>query len=309
MPLAMARKYTRRTVIAGMSAAFVARADAQALDVTRVADGFEFTEGPVWTPAGTLLFGDLPKNRIHEFHPGSGSVATRLENTNRANGLAFDASGRLTMCEVNGRRVSRLLPDGSRETIIDAFEGRRLNSPNDLVFDEHGGFYFTDPPYGVADHERQLPFCGVYYVASNGKTSLVSDVLDRPNGIALSPDETTLYVSNSAPERRVWMRFSLTRPGVADSGQIFASVPVDAPRGAPDGFKVDQAGNLVASGADGIFIISHDGKITRKIAFPEKPANCAFGGPDLQTLYVTARNALYARRLEVPGKPLLRIRA
>lgn len=257
-------------------------------DVEMVADGFEFTEGPVWLPGEGLVFSDIPADTIFRddhsvFRSPSG----------KSNGLALDPEGRLLACEHWNRRVSRTEKDGTIAVVADAYLGRKFNSPNDLVVRSDGTIFFTDPTYGVDARERELPFAGVYAVEPGGKVKLLSVYFKQPNGVALSPDEKTLYVGDSAGG--FIQAFEIAKDDALRQSRLFAEGV------GPDGMKVDERGNLWTSARDGIRVYSPEGALLETVAFPEKPANCAFGGTDGKTLYVTARRGLYRVACGVAG--------
>ena len=267
----------------------------------RLAGGFQFTEGPVWHPEGYLLFSDIPGNRIIRWLP-EGRVETFREPSGNANGLTFDRQGRLIACEHGNRRVSRTEADGSVVTLADRFQGKRLNSPNDVAVRSDGSIYFTDPPYGIRLEERELPFHGVYRLAPDGALSLLVDDFDRPNGLAFSPDERTLYIDDTA--RRHVRAFDVQPDGSLANGRVFAELFSDEP-GGPDGMKVDVEGNLYVTAGGGIWLFSPSGRHVGTLPVPEPPpANCAFGGPDRRTLFITDRTSLLSVRTRVPGLPI-----
>ncbi|MFQ5992932.1 MAG: SMP-30/gluconolactonase/LRE family protein, partial [Nitrospiraceae bacterium] len=243
----------------------------------KLADGFAWVEGPVWDPRREhLLFSDIPNNSVFKWQEGVG-VSLFLKPSGYtgttpfqgkepgSNGLTFDHTGRLVLCEHGDRRIGRLEKDGSKTTLADQYEGKRLNSPNDLVFKSNGDLYFTDPCYGlpktVDDAARELDFCGVYRLSVSGKLTLLTSELKAPNGIAFSPSEETLYVSNSSPERAVWMAYEVRGDGTLTDGRVFfdATPWTGTKSGLPDGMKVDRDGNLFATGPGGIHIFSPDG--------------------------------------------------
>ncbi|MDI1443140.1 SMP-30/gluconolactonase/LRE family protein [Polyangium sp. 6x1] len=255
--------------------------------VEEVQGNFMFTEGPQWNPATkTLLFTDIPANRIHEYTPG-GAITVFREPSANTNGLAIDQNGLLVSCEHSGRRVSRELANGTLASIADAYQGKKLNSPNDVIVHSNGTVYFTDPPYGLADPGlSELGFYGVFRVTPAGEVTLVADDMERPNGIALSPDEKTLYVADTATgELRAW-------PVNADGSLGAANKLVTTSQG-PDGMAVDEKGNLFIATSAGVEVYSPAGKLYGAIAVPQQPANCAFGGEDKKTLFITARTGLY----------------
>ena len=287
--------------------------------VERVATGFEFTEGPLWSPDGTLLFSSPNTNAIYRWSP-VGTVEVFRSKSGYAgadigrylqpgsNGLAFDPQGRLVICQHGNRRVLRVNPHGDITVIADRFGGRRLNSPNDLVYGSDGTLYFTDPPFGLPagadDPARELPFSAVFAVPAAGGVRLVTDELLGPNGIALSPDEAHLYVGNWDPERKVVMRYPLGA-GVAEvgPGEVFADLTGEPGEDAIDGIKVDQEGNVYVCGPSGLWIFSPDGHRLGTIEFPESPHNLAWGDDDGRALYVAALSSIYRIRLGVPGAP------
>ena len=265
---------------------------------TKLLGGLQFTEGPVWRPEGYLLFSDIPANRIVKYSPDSGAAETYLSPSGNSNGLTLDRGGRLMACEHTGRRVSRQGADGGMETVASHWNGKRLNSPNDLVVHSSGAVFFTDPPYGISPEDAEIGFNGVYRIDADGSVSLLANEFGRPNGIAFSPDETTLYVDDT--ERRNVRAFE-----VGDDLYIFNDrvlIDMDADEaGSPDGMKVDTLGNLYVTGAGGVWVVSAAGERLGVIAFPELPANVGFGGADGKTLFVTARTGLYSVRVAVAG--------
>lgn len=283
--------------------------------VEKIAGGFAFTEGPVWTHQGYLLFSDIPNNVVCKWTPSGVSIFRNHSGYNEtdapsgayigSNGLTIDHQGRLTICETGNRRVTRLESDGSITVMADRYRGRRLNSPNDLVYKSDGSLYFTDPPHGLPkedqDPKKELAFNGIYRV--KGKDlQLLSTELSRPNGIAFSPDEKYLYVSNSDARRKIWMRFEVRPDGTLAKGSIFNDVTAETADGLPDGMKVDQRGNLYCTGPGGIWVFSAAGKHLDTIVVPETPANLGWGGSAGKTLFITARTSLYRVEMNVPGK-------
>jgi len=284
-------------------------------NIEKLAGGFKFTEGPVWVHAGYLLFSDIPNKCINRWTPDGKVAVFRkpgdnpgserfVEPTFDSNGLTLDRQGRLTLCEHTNRRVTRLEKDGSLTVLVDKCEGKRFNSPNDLVYKSDRSLYFTDPPYGLprgdSDPSKELDFNGVYRLA-NGRLQLLIKNLSRPNGLAFSPDEKYLYVAVSDPARKLWMRYDVKADGTVTNGQVFFDVTSSTEDGLPDGMKVDQQGNVYGTGPGGIWIISPAGKHLGTIKPPEVPANCAWGDADGKTLYMTARTGLYRIRLKVAG--------
>ncbi|MGE3108055.1 MAG: SMP-30/gluconolactonase/LRE family protein [Phycisphaerales bacterium] len=282
----------------------------------RLATGFAFTEGPVWHPDGYLLFSDPNQNVIHRFDPATGEVSIYRTKSGYAgadigryhqpgsNGLAIDPHGRLTICEHGNRRVSRLERNGQVTVLADAFDGKRLNSPNDLVYRSDGALFFTDPPFGLPkvydDPARESPYTGVYSLKDDA-LRLVSNDLKGPNGIAFAPDEKFLYVSNWDDARKIIMRYAVGDDATLSTGEVFFDMTRAPGAEALDGLKVDQQGNIYSSGPGGVWIISPAGVHLGTLKCPELPANMAWGGPDGKTLYLTARTGLYRVGLSIPG--------
>lgn len=281
----------------------------------KLADGFLFTEGPVWVPEGYLLFSDPNANTIYRWSEDEGLSVFRVKSGYSgvdigeyrqpgSNGLAVDAEGRLTINEHGNRRVVRLEKNGVATVLADRFEGKRLNSPNDLVYKSDGSLYFTDPPFGLPkvfeDERKQLPFSGVYRWAK-GELRLVSRELAGPNGIALSPDEQYLYVGNWDDTKKVVIRYTVEADGSLGNGTTFFDMTGASGEDAVDGVKVDRRGNVYVSGPGGVWIISPAGKHLGTVDGPEHIHNMAWGDADGRTLYLTARTGLYRIRLNVPG--------
>jgi len=256
--------------------------------VETVAEGFKFTEGPVWLPGEGLVFSDIPADTI--YRPDK---TVFRQPSGKSNGLAVDAQGRLLACEHWNRRVTRTETDGTVTVLADSYLGRKFNSPNDLVVRSDGAVFFTDPPYGLDKRERELPFHGVYVLLPDGELKLLSVYFKRPNGLALSPDEQTLCIGDS--EAGFIQMF-----GVAADATLSNSRLLDEGVG-PDGMAMDEDGRLWTTARDGIRVYGPDGALAQTISFPERPANCAFGGEDGKTLYVTARHGLYRVRCTVAG--------
>jgi gluconolactonase len=282
----------------------------------RVAGGFEFTEGPVWAPDGALLFSSPNTNVIYRWAPQTGAVTVfnaksgytgmdvgRFKQPG-SNGLTFDPDGRLLVCQHGNRRVIRVKPHGDITVLADSYDGKRLNSPNDLVCRSDGTLFFTDPPFGLPeafdDPAKELPFSGVFR-ARDGEVTLLSDELEGPNGIAFSPDERHLYVGNWDLERKVVMRYEVDESGDLSSATVFHDM-TDAPgEDAIDGLKVDEAGNVYACGPGGIWVLSPEGDHLGTLELPEDPHNLAWGDEDGRTLYITALTSVYRMRLSIPG--------
>jgi gluconolactonase len=278
----------------------------------RVATGFEFIEGPVWMGSqreGYILFSDIPANRVYQWTPQSREVTKKIDEVHDpkivtgasggSNGLLEDNEGRLVLFEHGMRRVARLDRDGVRRSLIDRFEGRRLNSPNDGVFHSSNALFFTDPPYGLErgdlDRNKEQKTNGIYRFDLDGNITLLAS-MKRPNGIGLSADERTLYVANSDAADRVWMQFEVKEDLSLGRAEIlFDATDLPEP-GVPDGFVVDRQGYLWASGPGGVVVISPEGDHLGTILVPELPANTTFD-KDFKNLFITARTSLYRLQL------------
>jgi len=286
--------------------------------IEKLADGFTFTEGPVWVrdeTGGFLLFSDPNENTIYRW-TSDGQVSVYRTKSGYSgvnigdyfqpgsNGLALDSEGRLTIDEHGNRRITRIEKNGFVAVLADHYEGKRLNSPNDLVYKSDGSLYFTDPPFGLPkvydDPGKELPFSGVFRL-KDGKLQLLTSEFKGPNGLAFSPDERYLYIDNWDVEKKVVMRYEVRPDGSLANGSLFfdmTSIPGEI---AFDGLKVDRAGNIYVSGPGGVWILSPEGKHLGTIKGPELPANFAWGDADGRTLYLTARTGLYRIRLNIPG--------
>lgn len=301
----------------------------------RIATGFKWVEGPIWLN-GSLYFAEIPSDSIRKWTPGNDEISMFITPSGYhghtpyggpepgSNGMTADIRGRLTVAGHAQRDVYRLesLNPDSRITILaDTYQGKKLNSPNDLVYRSDGSIYFTDPPYGLptqsdSDPAKQLTVNGVYRLANalaqqgGAKPSpsdlrlLISD-LPRPNGIAFSPDEKYLYVDNSEP-KKIWMRYRVQPDGSVTDPKLFYDATSDPRPGAPDGMKVDVKGNVYSTGPGGVWIFTPDGKPLGIILMPEKTANVAWGGPDRRTLYITASSSIYRVHLNISGAPLVK---
>jgi gluconolactonase len=284
-------------------------------EIEKLAEGFVFTEGPLWVrDGGYLLFSDVRGNAIFRWSPQEGvsDFIKPVYEGNReglvsSNGLTLDSKGTLMICEHGNRCISRLsLPkEGERSVVIDNYEGKKLNSPNDLVYKSDGWLYFTDPPYGLAqqddDAAKELDFNGVFRLSADEKTLelLVRD-MTRPNGIGFSPDEKTLYVANSDPQSKLWMAYDVNEDGTLANGRVFYNVTSETAEGLPDGLKLDKHGNLFCTGPGGVWIFAADGKHLGTIQPEQVPANVGWGD-DGKSLYMTARTGLYRIRLNAEG--------
>jgi gluconolactonase len=301
----------------------------------RVATGFDkWTEGPAWTREGSLMFAEIPANNIVKLVPGQGATVFMHPSGYKgtepyngpepgSNGMTLDAKGRLTVAGHAGRTVWRLEsldPKAQATVLADSYQGKKLSSPNDLVYKSDGSLYFTDPPYGLRSHDdtdpaKELQVNGVYRIPNalqqkpgappdRDKLQLVIGDLARPNGIAFSPDEKYLYIAESG--KKVWLRYRVQPDGSVTGGALFFDPFADKttdPKalGAPDGIRVDKKGNLYGSGPGGVWIISPDGKHLGTVKVPERVANVAWGDKDARTLYITASTSIYRIRLKIPG--------
>lgn len=283
-----------------------------AAKIEKAAGGFQFTEGPLWfKDTGNLWFSDVQGNVTRQLAP-DGTVTEILKPAGYdgkdapegafigPNGMTFDKDGSVLICQHGNRRIARRNKAGVLTTLIDRFEGKKLNSPNDLVFKSDGALYFTDPPYGLTkgdeDPKKELAFNGIYRL-QGGKLTLLNKEMTRPNGIAFSPDEKWLYVANSDPAKKVWMKYPVMEDGTLGPGRVFADVTAEQADGLPDGLKVDAKGNVWATGPGGVWIFNADGKHLGSIQPTEVPANCGFaeeGG----VLWMTARTSVYRIKLK-----------
>jgi gluconolactonase len=276
-------------------------ADAQ---VTKVAGDFTFIEGPVWIKErGVLVFSDIPQDELKEWSP-AGGVRTYRKPSRNANGNTLDAAGRLLTCEHSGRRVAVEEKGGTARTVVDSFEGRKLNSPNDIVVHSDGSLWFTDPDYGLKTKPgtkekegREQPGNYVYrHDPKTGRTTALVKDFVQPNGLAFSPDEKRLYVADSGTPRHIRV-FDVAADGTLLDGRVFCTID----KGGPDGIRVDREGRVWSSAGDGVHVFAPDGKRLGKILVPEAPANLCFGGPDGKTLFLTARKSLYRVPVLVAG--------
>jgi gluconolactonase len=272
----------------------------------KIGGGFAFTEGPVWHPAESrLYFSDLRSSAVHTWSEAEG-VRLLRQPSGETNGNTLDHDLRLLSCEHQTRRISRTLPDGSVETVVDNHEGRRLNSPNDIVVAPNGDLYFTDPPYGLRQPDGsfaagELPFFGVFRYSAAGRLTVLVEDFVRPNGLALSSDGGQLFVADTQVAHvRV---FDVTAAGVAN-GRVFVETRHEGVNARPDGIKLDERGNLyvTSSTQSGVWVYDPDGRLLGQISVGESPANCAFGGEGRRTLFVTAQTSVYRVRLKVAGQ-------
>jgi len=269
-------------------------------EVQKLVGDCKFTEGPAYSPQGFLLFSDIPNNRIVR-RDDDGKVTDYLKPSGQANGLVFDAGGNLYVCQGGGRRVVKINAiDGKIEVLAEKYDGKKINSPNDLALDGQGGLYFTDPRYGNADNVEQ-PVMGVYYVNKMGEVTRVIDSLPRPNGILVTPDGKGLIVAN--PDAREIRLYGISGPGKIDAGKVLFTGEQEQDGNGPDGMAHDAEGRIYAT-YKSIVVLNADGSLIGRVAVPEKPANCTFGGKEGNTLFITARTSLYAVKTNVSGAPL-----
>lgn len=300
----------------------------------QIASGFKWVEGPVWVD-GSLYFAEIPSDSIRKWTPGEGVTMFLTPSGYKgsspyggpesgSNGMTLDTKGRLTVAGHAQRDVYRFESPSSNAQITilaDNYQGKKLNSPNDLVYRSDGSLYFTDPPYGLrtqkdTDPEKQLKVNGVYRIPhaleqkpgsqpTHGELQLLISDLPRPNGIAFSPDEKYLYVDNSEP-KKIWMRYTVKPDGKLTDPKLLYDATSDTRPGAPDGMKVDEKGNVYSTGPGGVWIFTPEGKPLGTIVMPEKSANVAWGGPDRKTLYITASSSVYRVHLNIAGAPVVR---
>jgi gluconolactonase len=289
--------------------------------VEKIADDLLWSEGPLWdAKTKSLLFSDIPRNVVMQWNADKG-VTRFLERsgytgaapfTGRepgSNGLTFDPQGRLTLCQHGDRRISRREADGTMIPVAVGYNGKKLNSPNDLVFDDKGALYFTDPPFGLpgtfTDPGKELAFNAVFRVASDGKITAVATELEAPNGLGFSPDYKTLYVANARASSPIWKAYAVQPDGSLDKGRVFAdsSALYKQGDGVPDGLKVDVHGNVFATGPGGVLVYAPDGTLLGRVLTGVPTANVAFG-EDGSTLFITANHRVLRMRTLTRGMPL-----
>ena len=270
-------------------------------DAERLATGFIFTEGPLWHPDGYLLFVDIRTSRIYRLTPGGEPEVVR-EDSGEANGMTFDADGRLVVCEMVNRRVARQEDDGAWTTVADGYNGQRLNRPNDVVLKSDGSLYFTNPGrQRLEASEIEMPFNSVQRVFPDGTVDMVVPGFEYPNGLAFSPDESVLYVSNTRPGQYI-IAYDLDADGAVRGVRHFADMPSDTDsNGVPDGMKVDAEGRVYCTGPGGCWVFDQGGAPMGVIRLPEYPANCAWGGADGRTMFFTANTSVYSARMRTRG--------
>lgn len=263
------------------------------IHIEKVATGYRYADGPAWSPAGYLIFSDVPNDKLLQFQPGRAATVFQ-EKSSGAMGNRFDAQGRLYTCESHSRRVTRTDKKGKVEVLAERWQGKRLNAPNDVAIRKEGDVYFTDPAFGNQQDARELDFYGVYHISRKGELELIAKPKGRPNGIVLSPDGRTLYVSNS-DEKNV-RAYDLDKNGAAANERTL----ITGMDGVPNGICVDEKGDLYVA-ANQLQVYSAEGKSLGAVATQETPSNCTFGDPDLGSLYITAHTSVYRVRLNVKG--------
>ncbi len=287
-----------------------------------LSDGYVWTEGPLWVPAlNGVLFADIPANAVYLWTEAD-SVVQWLQPSGHtsdpsrsgepgANGMILDQDGHLVFCQHGDRRLARLsapwsTPSSTFETVADTWDGKRFNSPNDVALHSSGALYFTDPPYGLPqqaeDPSREIPFQGVYRVAPDGMVTMLVDSLSRPNGLAFSPDERTLYVANSDPNAARWLVYDVANDGTLTNGRVFFDATSYVPErpGLPDGLEVDTQGNVIATGPGGVWILTPEAEHLGTIQTTQATSNVAFG-EDGRTLFITADRYLLSVRMQSTG--------
>ena len=291
-------------------------------EAQQLATNFAFTEGPLWHPDGYWLFVDLRREPpvIHRMSPAGGTPEIIREPSGGTNGMTFDLQGRLLMCEGDNRRIARMEPDGSINMVADRWDGKRLHRPNDIVCRSDGSIYFTNPSGRVPQEEQEIEWPGtIHRIAPDGTVELLAHDIDFPNGIAFSPDESVLYVSNTRKlgerQDQYWdgevkpnqfiQAYEVAADGSLSSSRKFGDM-ASAEDGVPDGMKVDAEGRVYCTGSGGVWVFAPDGEHLGIIRVPEIPANCAFGGPDFKTMLFTARTSVYSLRMTTPGAALPR---
>lgn len=291
-------------------------------EAQQLATDFAFTEGPLWHPDGYWLFVDLRREPpvIHRMSPAGGTPDIIREPSGGTNGMTFDLQGRLLMCEGDNRRISRMEPDGTINVVADRWDGKRFHRPNDIVCRSDGSIYFTNPSGRVPEAEQEIEWPGtVHRIAPDGTVDLLAHDIDFPNGIAFSPDETVLYVSNTrklgerpdqywdgeVKQNQFIQAYDVAVDGSLSNSRVFGSM-ASAEDGVPDGMKVDAEGRVYCTGSGGVWVFEPNGEHVGIIRVPEIPANCAFGGPDFRTMLFTARTSVYSLRMTTPGAALPR---
>jgi gluconolactonase len=279
-------------LVVGVSSAAAQSPVPEGVAVERIATGFQFVEGPLWKDGVGLLFSDIPASTVYRWTPDSGA-RVYLKPSFNSNGLTLDLQGRLLLTETGTRRIARLEDDGTQTPLASTYDGKKLNSPNDLVVKSTGGIFFTDPPFNIpAGEKAELTFSGIYRISPSGNLQLLDSTLNLPNGICFSPDESKLYVNNSS--QRIIYVWGVVNDSTIANKRAFASI---SPTGYADGMKVDAAGNVFCSGPLGVWVFAPDGTVLDTILVPGQTTNCNWGDADRKTLYITSGNSVYRIRL------------
>jgi gluconolactonase len=272
--------------------------------IEKLAEGFQFIEGPVWLSDNRLIFSDIPANKVYVYTKETGAI-TYLEPSGNSNGLGVTENG-ILLCQHSERQLAFSNWGEGYTSLVSTYEGKKFNSPNDLVIHSDGSIYFTDPAWGLTQQEKdpskEIPYQGVYRFA-DGKVTLVDNSLSSPNGIALSPDEKWLYVANldKITNEKYWVKYKVKKDGSTGGKKLFADASKSLEKGGPDGMAVDMEGNVYCTGPGGVLIFDENGTYLGLIRFPEQPANICFGEEDGKTLFATARTGLYCIRLNISG--------
>ena len=291
-------------------------------EAQQLATDFVFTEGPLWHPDGYWLFVDLRREPpvIHRMSPAGGTPEILREPSGGTNGMTLDLQGRLLMCEGDDRRITRMEADGTINVVADRWDGKRFHRPNDIVCRSDGSIYITNPSGRVPEEEQEIEWPGTLHrIATDGTVDLLAHDIDFPNGIAFSPDESVLYVSNTrklgerpdqywdgeVKQNQYIQAYDVAADGSLSNSRMFGSM-ASAEDGVPDGMKVDAEGRVYCTGSGGVWVFAPGGEHLGIIRVPEIPANCAFGGPDFRTMLFTARTSVYSLRMTTPGAPLPR---
>ena len=291
-------------------------------EAQQLATDFAFTEGPLWHPDGYWLFVDLRREPpvIHRMSPAGGTPGIIREPSGGTNGMTFDLQGRLLMCEGDNRRITRMEADGTINVVADRWDGKRFHRPNDIVCRSDGGIYITNPSGRVPEEDQEIEWPGtIHRIATDGSVELLAHDIDFPNGIAFSPDESVLYVSNTrklgerpdqywdgeVKQNQFIQAYDVAADGSLSNSRMFGSM-ASAEDGVPDGMKVDAEGRVYCTGSGGVWVFDAAGEHLGIIRVPEIPANCAFGGPDFKTMLFTARTSVYSLRMTTPGAALPR---
>ncbi|GAA5520789.1 SMP-30/gluconolactonase/LRE family protein [Aliifodinibius salicampi] len=263
-----------------------------------ITEGFQFTEGPYWHADGYLLFSDIPANTIYKWTPGSEDSEVYIKPSGHSNGITETAEGHLLLVQHDGL-VSKVNDEKELVTLADSYKGQRLNSPNDVTVASNGTIYFTDPPFGVSDEDKELAFSGVYKLVEGEEPELLFDGFDTPNGVVLNREESKIYVNNTSSGDI--MVFERAADGTFEDGEQFANVGASSDTGAADGMVVDEEGRVYSTGPGGIFIFSSDGNQVEKIDLPARATNMEWGGNDFATLFITTPSAVYRLPMNVKG--------